>query len=140
MIKDKSFESAMQKIALQAEAIELKEARDAHRYGRLVKIRGFFMSLLIVSIILLVLDMRNEIQDAIYAKITPAHSSPLARFGIGGGTNYQAGTIAGTLDRTEGKVQCSLNAAAQNAAIRDSIIDQIGATPTVAAAAPAPPK
>jgi hypothetical protein len=138
----------MNKIALQAEALELKEARDAKRRRRLLKIRGFFMFLFVASIFGVVLDKHAEIQDAIYAKVLPQHSpSPLARFGLSatmgtngtGVTNYAAGTIAGTLDRAEGKVQVSLSAAAQNAAIRDSIIDQIGNTPTMAAnSTPAP--
>jgi hypothetical protein len=145
IMKDKSFETAMNKIALQAEALELKEARDAKRRRRLLKIRGFFMFLFIASIFAVVLDKHSEIQAAIYAKIAPEHASPLARFGLSatmgtngtGVTNYTPGTIAGTLDRAEGKVQNSLNAAAQNAAIRDSIIDQVGAAPTtVAATAP----
>jgi hypothetical protein len=142
IMKDKSFETAMQKIAKQAEALELKEARDAKRRRRLLKIRGFFMFLFVASIGCIVLDKHAEIQDAIYAKIAPEHASPLARFGLSatmgtngtGVTNYAAGTIAGTLDRAEGKVQNSLNAAAQNAAIRDSIIDQVGAAPATVAA------
>lgn len=137
-MKDKSFETAMKKIAQQDEAIKLKEARDAKRRSRLMKIRGFFVFVFIAVVAGIVFDKRNEIQDAIYSKITPQHASPLARFGLSatmgtngtGVTNYASGTIAGTLDRTEGKVQVSLNAAAQNAAIRDSIIDQIGGTST----------
>ena len=122
-MKDKSFESAMNKIALQAEALQKKEAKDEQRQvviGR-VKKAGLLLALLAVGVV--VFNHRDQIQEAYIAKVTPAKSSKFGKFGTGG-TNFQSGTVAGTIDTTENKVNNSLMAAAANAQIRDSLIDQ----------------
>ena len=121
-MKDKSFETAMNKIALQAEALQQKEAKDAQRQRTLGHVKKACFLLALVAVAAVIFNYRNEVQTAIYAKISPP--STKAKFGTGG-TNYQSGTIAGTLDTAEGKVNNSLAAAANNASIRDSIIDQV---------------
>ena len=123
-MKDKSFETAMNKIALQAEALQQKEAKDARRHRTIGHVKKACFILAVVAVAAVIFNYRNEIQDKFYAKITPAKSK-LGKFGTNGGTNYQSGTIAGTLDSTESKVNNSLASAAANAAIRDSIIDQV---------------
>ena len=123
-MKDKSFETAMNKIALQAEALQQKEAKDAQRQRTIGHVKKACFMLAVVAVAAVIFNYRNEIQDKVYANITPPKSK-LGKFGANGGTNYQSGTIAGTLDTAEGKVNNSLAAAASNASIRDSIIDQV---------------
>ena len=121
-MKDKSFESAMNKIALQAEALQQKEVKDAQRQRVIGHVKKACFMLAVVAVAAVIFNYRNEVQATIYAKISPPSNK--AKFGTGG-TNYQSGTIAGTLDTAEGKVNNSLAAAANNASIRDSIIDQV---------------
>ena len=124
-MKDKSFENAMNKIAMQAEALQQKEAKDAQRQRTIGHVKKACFMLAFIAVAAVVFNHRDQIQEAYLAKVTPAKSSKFSKFGANGGTNYQSGTIAGTLDTTEGKVNNSLAAAAANASIRDSIIDQV---------------
>jgi hypothetical protein len=123
-MKDKSFENAMNKIAMQAEALQLKEAKEAQRQRTIGHIKKACFMLAFIAVAVVVFSHRDQIQEAYLAKVSPAKSK-LGKFGTNGGTNYQNGTIAGTLDSTENKVNNSLMAAAANAQIRDSIIDQV---------------
>ena len=124
-MKDKSFENAMNKIAMQAEALQQKEAKDEQRQRTIGHVKKACFVLAFIAVAAVVFNHRDQIQEAYLAKVTPAKSSKLGKFGTNGGTNYQSGTIAGTLDATEGKVNNSLMAAAANAQLRDSLIDQV---------------
>ena len=115
----------MNKIALQAEALQLKEAKDEQRQIVIGRVKKACFMLAFVAVAAVVFNHREEIQAAYLAKVSPTKSSKFAKFGANGGTNYQSGTIAGTLDTTEGKVNNSLMAAAANAQLRDSLIDQV---------------
>ncbi len=125
-MKDKSFENAMNKIALQAEALQLKEAKDAQRQRTVGHVKKACFALAFIAVAAVVFNHRDQIQEAYLAKVTPAKSSKFGKFGANGGTNFQSGTIAGTIDSTEGKVNNSLMAAAANAQLRDSLIEQGG--------------
>jgi len=118
----------MQQIARQAEALQIKEAAEAKRQRIIGHVKKALFFLVILGVVAVIFNNRNEIQEKVYAKISP--SKPAKRFGAAmlNGTNssYAPGTVAATADSVEGHVATSLMAAQQNAAIRDSVIDQIG--------------
>ena len=73
-MKDKSFETAMNKIALQAEALQQKEAKDARRHRTIGHVKKACFILAVVAVAAVIFNYRNEIQDKVYANITPPKS------------------------------------------------------------------
>ena len=78
-MKDKSFETAMNKIALQAEALQQKEAKDAQRQRTIGHVKKACFILALVAVAAVLFNYRNEVQAAIYAKISPPSNK--AKFG-----------------------------------------------------------
>ncbi len=122
-MKDKSFESAMQQIAKQAEAeqqLDLVVARRARIMGR---VKGAVVFLFLGAAIVTGLCYHAEVQDIIYSKVLP-QSSAEGELAEASGTNGST-SYGGTLVKSKHKAKASIATAQQNAAIRDAIIDQV---------------
>jgi hypothetical protein len=115
-MKDISFELAMNKIAGQAEAERQNEIRVEQRRHTMNRVRGIFISLLVVTLGVIGLCYHAELQEAVYSKLH-MHT------GHAGVATAQAG--GSTTTTTEGKLASSLDKAQSNAAVRDNLIDSL---------------
>ena len=125
-MKDKSFETAMNKIAAQAQAEQQNEIRAAKRSQLMSRIKGGVIFLAIGTAAVTGMCYHKELQATIAAKISPAKSVVAATDANSADTNNLAIAPGLTgMTQAPNKVSASLATAQQNAAIRDSIIDQI---------------
>jgi hypothetical protein len=99
-MKDNSFAMAMEKIVGQAEAEQQHEIHVQKRAEVIGRVRSVFVFLLVATVFVFAFCYREQIQNAIFPK-------PSAQQQSGGQTS------------------AALNAAKQNAAARDSVIDSI---------------
>ena len=120
-MKDKSFETAMNKIAAQAQAEQQNEIRAAKRAQVMGRIKGGVIFLAIGAAAVTGMCYHKEVQSAIYAKLDTA--KPTATV-----TDTNNAVIAPGLTgmtQAPNKASASLATAQANAQLRDSIIDQI---------------
>lgn len=123
-MKDKSFESAMQQIAKQAEAEQQLDLIVARRARIMSRVKGAVVFLFLGAAIVTGLCYHVEVQDIIYSKVLP-QSSAEGELAEGGGTNATSLGYGNTLVKSKHKAKASIATAQQNAAIRDAIIDQV---------------
>jgi hypothetical protein len=131
-MKDNSFENAMNKIVGQHEAEIKQQARTEKRARIIGRVQSAFLCLLAVGILAALYNYRDQVKDL----IIPKHSSILATTAtvttIEIVTNADGEIITNVMTQTAaaqstpmGKSAAALNAAQQNAATRDAIIDSI---------------
>lgn len=97
-MKDNSFALAMEKIVGQAEAEREQEIRAQKRARQMARVRSVFVFMLLLTVAVLAFCYRDKIQSMVFAK--PAKD-------------------------TGGQTSASLAAANNNAATRDSVINEI---------------
>ncbi len=126
-MKDKSFESAMNKIAAQAAAEQQNEVRAAKRAHLMGRIKGGVIFLVIGAAAVTGMCYHKELQETIAAKISPAKTVAAATDANSADTNNLviAPGLKG-MTQAPNKVSASLVTAQANAQLRDSIIDQMG--------------
>ena len=114
-MKDNSFENAMNKIVGQHEAVQRAEVRAQKRSEIFDRVRAVFIFLFIAAVLVVAYNFRDQLKDL----IMPKHAVVTAEV-----TTNADGTFT-TNSTPEGKTVSIVNAAQQNAATRDAVIDQI---------------
>ena len=118
-MKNSSFDRAMGQIVAQAEAERVQEIKAQQRAEWFGRVRTAFLYLFIATILIFAYNFHDKIGQLV-ATVMPAKAT--AGLSLSG-TNGVAET--GTATAPTGKAAIALQGAAQNAAVRDSLIDQL---------------
>jgi hypothetical protein len=114
-MKDNSFERAMSQIVGQAEAEHQLEVRHARRSQLMIRIRSGVKFALVAAVIVTAFCYRVELQAFVSDKLQ--HKSKLAAI--------MDGSQTGSDGKTQGGASSSISKAADNASIRDQIVDEV---------------
>jgi hypothetical protein len=107
-MKNNSFDRAMGQIVAQAEAERQQEIKAVHRAEWFARVRKAFFYLFIVTVAIFTYNFHDQMGTLI-ATVMPAKTAPAA--------------APGATTQPTAKVAVALLGAAQNAAVRDSLID-----------------
>lgn len=111
-MKDNSFERAMSQIVGQAEAEQQLAMRHARRAQLMGRVRTGVKYGLVAAVLVTAFCYRVELQAFVSEKLQ--HKSKLAAVMEGGSE-----------ENSQGGVKSSINKAADNASIRDQIVDEV---------------